>query len=45
MKDALEKEASEMGASVSWVIVRRLRASLESDSRLQMKAVEKSPKT
>jgi hypothetical protein len=37
MKGALEKEAAEMDASVSWVIVRRLRSSLEADSRLPVK--------
>ncbi|MDR1218967.1 MAG: ribbon-helix-helix domain-containing protein [Treponema sp.] len=45
MKEALEKEAAEMDASVSWIIVRRLRASLEADSRLPLKSDGKSPKT
>ncbi|MDR3302932.1 MAG: ribbon-helix-helix protein, CopG family [Treponema sp.] len=45
MKEALEKEAIEFDSSMSWVIVRRLRKSLETDQRLPPKLVEKSQKT
>jgi predicted transcriptional regulator len=38
IKEALEKEAKELDRSVSWVILHRLRESLEKDHRLQPKA-------
>jgi predicted transcriptional regulator len=38
IKEALEKEAKELDRSVSWVILHRLRESLEKDRRLRSKS-------
>jgi hypothetical protein len=45
IREALEKEAKELDRSVSWIIVNRLRRSLEADGRLPLKSDGKSSRT